>query len=307
MPRGYEKPLYLLPFDHRGSLQSKLFGWTSPLSSEQTGAIATAKGVVYDGFKAALAAGVPRERAGILVDEQFGEAILRDASAAGITTACSVEKSGQREFEFEYGEAFARHIDAIRPTFAKVLVRYNPHDDPAMNQRQAARLRVLSDHLAARQESLFMFELLVPATQAQLAAVNGDALRYDRETRPQLMADAIGELQSAGVEPDLWKIEGLDRREDCEAMVSAVRAGGRRHVSCIVLGRGATESRVREWLGTAARVDGFIGFAIGRTVFWEPLKNWRQGTLTRDEAVAEIGRRYSEFVGVFETSRASPA
>jgi myo-inositol catabolism protein IolC len=126
MPRGYDRPLYILPFDHRGSFETKMFGWESPLSDEQTAEIAGAKRVIYDGFLTALAGGVPREKAGILVDEQFGAAILRDATSKNIVTACPLEKSGQAEFEFEYGEEFASHIEAFDPTFAKVLVRYQP-------------------------------------------------------------------------------------------------------------------------------------------------------------------------------------
>ncbi len=304
MPRGYDRPLYIQPFDHRGSFQTKLFGWKPPLSDAQTAAIADAKRIIYDGFRSALAAGVPKEKAGILVDEQFGAAILRDATAGGIVTACPAEKSGQAEFEFEYGEDFARHIEAFAPTFCKVLVRYNPEGERALNQRPAARLKRLSDYLAAKQRSRFMFELLVPAEKAQLDRLRGDRAAYDIELRPRLMAAAIGELQDAGVEPDLWKVEGLDRREDCERIVAAARAGGRDHVGCIILGGGENDRKVREWLGTAAEVPGFIGFAVGRTDFWEPLVAWRAGKTTREQAVAAIAGRYREFVDLFE-SRAS--
>jgi myo-inositol catabolism protein IolC len=304
MPRGYDRPLYVQPFDHRGSFQTNLFGYKSPLSEAQTAEIAGTKRIIYDGFKAALAAGAPREKAAILVDEQFGAAILRDASAAGIATACPAEKSGQHEFDFEYGEDFARHIEAFGPTFCKVLVRYNPEGDAVLNQRQAARLKRLSDYLAGRNRSRFMFELLVPAEKAQLDKLKGDKHAYDRELRPRLMVEAITELQRAGVEPDLWKIEGLDRREDCVKLVAAARAGGRDRVGCIILGRGEDDRRVREWLGTAAGVPGFVGFAVGRTVFWEPLVEFRAKKVTREQAVAEIARRYREFVNIFEAAHA---
>src|ERR1700722_9062270 len=142
---GYDKPLYILPFDHRGSFQTKMFGWTGALTAEQTGEIAAAKRVVYDGFEAALRTGVEEAKAGILVDEQFGSAILQDARSHGHVTACPAEKSGQDEFEFEYGEDFAEHIEKVRPTFCKVLVRYNPEGDRDLNLRQAARLKRLSD------------------------------------------------------------------------------------------------------------------------------------------------------------------
>ncbi|HLB88603.1 MAG TPA: DUF2090 domain-containing protein [Terriglobales bacterium] len=300
---GFNEPLYILPFDHRGSFQTKMFGWTGTLSPEQTAEIASTKQVIYDGFKAALHAGVPEQKAGILVDEQFGGAILRDARANGHTTACPAEKSGQEEFDFQYGEEFAKHIEAFQPTFCKVLVRYNPEGDRALNQRQAARLKRLSDYLHTDGRSKFMFELLVPAEKAQLDHVKGDKKAYDLELRPRLMVQTIMELQDAQVEPDVWKIEGLDRREDCEKVVAAARRRGRDNVGCIILGRGENDQKVREWLTTAAAVPGFIGFAVGRTSFWNPLINMRAKQITRQDAVAQIAGRYREFVSIFENAR----
>src|SRR6266404_6909988 len=181
---GFDKPLYVLPFDHRGSFETKMFGWHGDLTAAQTAEIAATKQVIYDGFKAAVEAGVPKEKGGILVDEQFGDDILRDAAAQNYTVACPAEKSGQEEFDFEYGEDFAAHIEAFRPNFSKVLVRYNPEGDEALNRRQAARLKKLSDYLRSKSESRFMFELLVPAEKAQLDRVKGDKKIYDLELRP---------------------------------------------------------------------------------------------------------------------------
>ena len=301
---GFDHPLYVLPFDHRGSFQTKMFGWKGALSPEQTAQIAVAKQVIYDGFRAAIAAGVPKDKAGILVDEQFGRAILRDAAAHGYTLACPAEKSGQVEFDFEYGEDFAQHIEAFQPTFCKVLVRYNPEGDPAVNRRQAARLKRLSQYLHDKSRSRLMFELLVPADSSQLDRFHGDTKAYDAVLRPRLMVQAIQQLQDAEVEPDVWKVEGLDRREDCQRIVAAARRGGRTRVGCIILGRGEDDKQVREWLTTAASVPGFIGFAVGRTDFWEPLIEWRAKNSTREDAVAEIARRYREFVDIFERAQA---
>jgi 5-dehydro-2-deoxygluconokinase len=303
--RGYRKPLYILPFDHRGSFETGMFGWKGALTTEQTAQIAAAKQVIYDGFQEALAKGAPQAKGGILVDEQFGAAILRDASDKGFTFACPAEKSGQEEFDFEYGDDFAAHIEAIHPTFCKVLVRYNPESDPTLNRRQADRLKRLSDYLHKANRSLFMFELLVPAEKAQLEKVKGDKKAYDSDIRPGLMERTIQELQNAGVEPDVWKIEGLDRREDCEKMVAAARAGGRASVGCIILGRGEDDRKVHEWLTIAASVPGFIGFAVGRTDFWDPLVAWRDKKTSRETAVSEIARHYLEFVDLFESAAAA--
>jgi myo-inositol catabolism protein IolC len=298
---GFDKPLYILPFDHRGSFQKKMFGWNGDLSPQQTAEIAAAKRVIYDAFVSAVHDRVPKEKAGILVDEQFGAEILKDAAAAGYATSCPAEKSGQDEFDFQYGEDFGKHIEAFHPTFCKVLVRYNPEGDPVLNQRQAARLKRLSEYLHNQSRSRFMFELLVPAEKAQLDRLKGDKKAYDRELRPKLMAQTIEQLQDAKVEPDVWKIEGLDRTEDCEKIVAAARRGGRNAVGCIILGRGEDDKKVREWLTTAAGVPGFIGFAVGRTSFWDPLVDFRSKKITRDAAVKEIARRYQEFVEIFQT------
>ncbi len=301
---GFDKQLYILPFDHRGSFQKKMFGWEGELSPQQTAEIAAAKRVIYHAFQAAVHAGVPKEKAGILVDEQFGAAILRDAVAEGYTTACPAEKSGQDEFDFEYDDDFGKHIEAFHPTFCKVLVRYNPEGDQSLNRRQLARLKRLSNSLHSNESrSRFMFELLVPAEKAQLDRLKGDKKAYDLALRPQLMVQAIQQLQDGEVEPDVWKIEGLDRHEDCEKVVAAARRGGRNRVGCIILGRGEDDRKVREWLTTAAAVPGFIGFAVGRTCFWDPLVDWRGKKITRDAAVAEIARRYQEFVEIFEARR----
>jgi myo-inositol catabolism protein IolC len=296
---GYNKPLYILPFDHRSSFEKGLYGWSGALSADETECIARTKEVIYDGFKFALGTGLAKNRAGILVDEQFGARILRDASANGLITAMPAEKSGEVEFQFEFGTQYAAHIEQFKPTFVKVLVRYNPEDDETMNCRQAARLKELCDYCHSH-NFYFMFELLVPATHAQLDVVEGDQHLYDRDLRPPLMVAALTQLQNAGVEPDVWKIEGLDRREDCLKIAEAARRDGREQVGCIILGRGSNEQKVVEWLRIAAGVPGFIGFAVGRTSFWEPLVAWRDGKIQRQQAVENIAHRYLEWVKVFE-------
>jgi myo-inositol catabolism protein IolC len=303
MKIGYDKPLYVLPFDHRATFSKNMFGWQEPLSPAQTAEIAAVKQVIYDGFKAAVAGGVAKDRAGILVDEEFGAAILNDARKQGFITACPAEKSGRDEFDFEFGPDFARHIEQFNPTFCKVLVRYNPSDDDKdMNRRQAARLKQLSDYLHASGR-LYMFELLVPPKPAQLQRFGNDKKAYDLQLRPTLMIQAIHELQDAGVEADVWKIEGIDRKEDCQKVVAAARRAGRDKVGCIILGRGEDDQHVRQWLTTAAAVPGFTGFAVGRTTFWDALVDYRAQKIPRDAAVARIARSYRAWVDLFEKAK----
>ncbi|MEO8501180.1 MAG: DUF2090 domain-containing protein [Vicinamibacteria bacterium] len=301
---GYRGPLYLLPFDHRHSYVAGMFDFTKPLTADQQAAMVDSKRVIYEGFQKALGLELKASSAGILVDEEFGASILRDAREKGYTTALSTEKSGSDEFDFEYGPAFAEHIAAFDPTFAKVLVRYNPEsDDAALNQRQTARLVRLSDVCRAT-DRRFMFELLVPATPSQMERVGGDQAAYDLQVRPELMLRTIRDLQQAGVEPDVWKVEGLDRREDCERIVAIARSGGRPDVGCIVLGRGADEAKVVRWLTVAASVPGFIGFAVGRTTFWDAVADYVSKRATRSEAVSRIASRFREWAAIFAREEA---
>jgi len=298
MTLGYDKSLYILASDHRGSFQKKFFGVAGDPSDEETARISDAKKVIYEGAKRAVDEGVPREFAGVLVDEQFGADIARDAKASGLLLAMPVEKSGQDEFDFQYGEDFGKHIEEFDPDFSKVLVRYNPEADQEMNARQAERLRRLGDWLHEHDRK-FLFELLVPATPEQIQAAGGDEDRWDKEERPKLMKLAIVELQGLGVEPDIWKIEGIDRREDCEVISATARAGGRDGVACVVLGRGADDARVDHWLRMGSGVPGYIGFAIGRSIWWEPLKAFVDGNLGREEAAKQIAANYRRFIDVY--------
>lgn len=301
MSLGYDQRLYILACDHRGSFQKKMFGIQGQPTAEESARISDAKAVIFEGMMKALAEGTSKESAGILIDEQFGADIARKAKAEGLRLAMPVEKSGQDEFDFDYGDDFGAHIEEFDPHFTKVLVRYNPAGDAGMNERQTARLKLLSDWLHARDRK-FLFELLVPAEPAQLEAVGGDADRYDTEVRPGLMVESIAALQAAGVEADIWKIEGIDKREDCERIVAQVRSGGRDRVSCVVLGRGANEEKVHHWLRTGAGVPGYIGFAIGRTIWWEALKGYLDGSLSREQAATEISANYRRNIEVYESA-----
>ena len=306
MRLGYNQPLYLLPFDHRRSYVTGMFHVDPPLTTDQRQAVTDSKEVIYDGFRQAVGLGVPPVSAGVLVDEEFGADILRDASRNGYATVLPTERSGSDEFEFEYGAEFASHIAAFKPTFAKALVRYNPEGDAELNQRQTARLKQLSDYCRAAGQR-FMVELLVPPTTAQQNRAAAFGRTYDRLMRPALVVQAIRTLQDAGVEPDVWKVEGLDRRQDCEHIVAAARRHGRSDVGCIVLGRNVERDRVLHWLETAASVPGFIGFAIGRTTFWDAVAAYLAKQVTRQEAALLIARRYREWVTIFEQVRRSRA
>src|SRR3954462_4293982 len=282
MALGYDGKLYILAFDHRGSFQKKMFRIEGEPPSEETEQISDAKHLIFEGMLKAAEAGAEPGVSGCLVDEQFGDpkGIPQQAKERGLVLSMPVEKSGQNEFDFQYGDAFGEHIEKFDPDFSKVLVRYNPDGDADMNQRQTERLKRLSDWLHEHGRK-FLFELLVPAEDAQLEQVGGDTDRYDAEVRPELMRRTIAELQDAGVEADIWKIEGVDTREECERIAAQARAGGRDGVVCVVLGRGADDDKVDHWLRQGAPVDGYVGFAIGRSIWGGPLAGFLDGSLSR--------------------------
>jgi 5-dehydro-2-deoxygluconokinase len=303
MPLGYDGKLYILAFDHRGSFQKKMFGIQGDPTDEQTATISDAKHLIYEGMvKATQKSDVHPDTLGVLVDEQFGAPrnIPAEAKAAGLKLAMPVEKSGQDMFDFEYGDDFAEHILKFDPDFSKVLVRYNPEHDAEENRVQLGKLKVLADWLHDNDRK-FLFELLVPAEPAQLEAVGGDVERYDAELRPELMRRAIEAIQDFGIEVDIWKIEGVDERSDAEMLAKQTRRGeGREQVVCVLLGRGASNAKVDHWLRVAAPVEGFIGFAIGRSIWWDALKGFLDESLSREEAQDQIADNYLRFIRVYE-------
>lgn len=298
MALGYDGDLYILAFDHRGSFQKKMFGIPGEPTQEETDTIIDAKRLIFEGFVKALEEGAPKGAAGILVDEQFGANVAKEAKEKGLVLAMPVEKSGQNEFDFQNGDDFGKHIEEFDPAFNKVLVRYNPDGDQEMNKRQSERLKRLGDWLHDNDRK-YLFELLVPAEDDQLASVDGDEGRFDRELRPGLMLRAIEEIQAAGIEPDIWKIEGLDKREDCETIAAATRKDGRDEVVCVVLGRGANDEAVDHWLRMGAGVPGYVGLAIGRSIWWDALKGYLDGSIERADAASQISANYRRFIDVY--------
>ncbi|MGO9498596.1 MAG: 2-deoxy-5-keto-D-gluconate 6-phosphate aldolase domain-containing protein [Solirubrobacteraceae bacterium] len=300
MALGYDGKLYILAFDHRGSFQKKMFGIQGDPTPEETERISDAKRLIFEGMLVAVGEGAEAGATGVLVDEQFGSNIPEQAREHGLKLAMPVEKSGQDDFDFQYGDDFPAHIEKFNPDFSKVLVRYNAEGDADMNKEQLTRLKRLADWLHDNDRK-FLFELLVPATDEQLASVGGDTDRYDAELRPGLMRRAIADVQNFGVEVDVWKIEGVDEQSDAAMLAEQARSGpGREGVTCVLLGRGASTEKVEQWLREAAPVEGFIGFAIGRSIWWDALSAFLNDGLDREAAAKQIADNYLHFVKVYE-------
>lgn len=298
---SYSLPLYLLAFDHRSSFERGLFGTTPPVSREVHDGIVKAKEIIFEANQLVVDAGEPKDQCGVLVDEEFGAGVARRAKEAGVLLAMPVERSGQDEFDFQYGADFGEHIEEFDPTFCKVLVRYNPEADAELNRRQTERLALLSAWLRSHDRA-FLFELLVPATTAQLDSFEGHQDHYDRLLRPRLVVRTVAELQAGGVEPHIWKVEGLDSAEDYAAISEQARSGGRDDVICIVLGRGADWDKVVNWLQVGAAVPGFAGFAVGRTLWRDPLQAHLAGRTSDTEAAQAIADNYRTLIDVYNVA-----
>jgi 5-dehydro-2-deoxygluconokinase len=296
---GYEKNLFVLPFDHRAGFAKKLFGFDEPYSAEAIEKVADCKDIIYQAIWRAIELGVPKDSSAILVDEIFGEEVLEDASKKDMIILQTTEKSGQDELALEYGDDYISHLKKFNATFAKVLVRYNVEGDELVNARQRILLKKMSDELHAEGIKL-LIEPLIPATVQQLAKVGGDALRFDKELRPLLCSDMISDLQDSGVECDVWKIEGFYAKHDYELVCSQARnKDHRKNVGVIILGRNETKEHVMSWINAGRDVDGVIGFAVGRTIFWDFIVNYKEGKITREECVEGIANEYFEYYQVF--------
>ena len=297
---GYTKKLCILPFDHRSYFEN-LLGFTEPLSDDQKKELTEYKKIVYAGYEKSLNIGADKNMSAILVDDVFGFDILIDAKSKGYTTLQSTEISGIDHFEFEHGNAWQEWIEKVQPTFVKVLVRYNVDGDSDLNQKSLVNLKKVSDYAHAHGYK-FLIEPLVPATSTQLEQCGGDKTKYDHELRPDLTVRMIIEMQNAGVEPDVWKIEGMYTETDYAKCVTASRKDGRIHVGIVSLGRNETDDVVELWLRTGAKVPGVIGFAVGRTIFLEALLEYRKNTITADQASTKIAERFLHFYKVFNNN-----
>ena len=298
--KGYSNELYILAFDHRGTLTKGLLGVEGRQPTvDEASRVSSMKDIIFDGFIEAKNSGISGGDPAILVDETFGLQVQQKAKEMGIKYAAPVEKSGQKIFDFEYGDAFGEKIIEVDADFIKILVRWNPNDDIETREVQGKRIKILSDWIEEN-ERKFLLEFLVPATDEQLESVDGDQSRYDSEIRPKLAVQVVEEMREKGADPDIWKIEGLDTKEDCEKVATSIKDGGREDVIAVVLGRGANDEKVNQWLRAGSSVDGYKGFAIGRSIFWNSLKGWHEDQKSREEAVSEIAESYLSFISVYQ-------
>ena len=303
-PPSPAQPLFILAMDHRDSFGRTLFGVRGEPTGEQLSAMRAAKSLIFAAARRLIGTDLGGGRLGVLVDEQLGADIAREAKEAGFTLAMAVEKSGADRFTFEYGDDFPAHVEAFNPDWMKVLVRFNPADPAELRQAQTQALRRLSDWAAARRRH-WLLELLVPPTREQLAAHDDQAL-YDERQRPELTVEVITSLTGAGVHPRIWKLEGYQTTAGAQLVLDAVAQAGPAS-SCIAAGRNAPQRQVDHWLDVAAPLQGFVGFAIGRSIWDEPIASYLAGRADAEATQARIAERYRHFVRRYLQADVTPA
>jgi myo-inositol catabolism protein IolC len=304
-PPSAAQPLFILAMDHRDSFGRTLFGVKGEPSDEQLARMRDAKSLIFAAAERVAGSEFGPGRPGILVDERLGTDVARKAKAAGFVLAMPVETSGGDRLTFEYGDDFARHVEEFDPDWVKVLVRFNPADPAGLRQAQIETLRRLGDWAASARRH-WLIELLVPPTREQLAAHEDQAL-YDRDERPALTAQAIAAFSEAGVHPGIWTLEGYETAPGAELALDAVRSTDSPPSSCIVLGRDAPQRQVDHWLTVAAPLQGFVGFAIGRGIWEDPIAGYLAGHTDRDATEKRIAERYGHFIQQYLRADAGPA
>ncbi len=286
------KPLIILPFDHRGSFLRDILKVEKIPTWRDRRKTSELKQIIFDGFLLARRQVDRPERLAILVDEEYGQKIIRQAKNNRITISLPVEKSQTDEFQFDYGAKFYRHIKKFRPDYVKALVRYNP-GEKEKNRRQLAKLKTLSDYCRHNKYPL-IFELLVPPTDKDLKLA-GSRKDYDRKLRAGRTAAAIKEIRQQ-VKTTIWKLEGFDDVASCRRALKSVG----QNEKIIVLGRGENKRQVESWLAVAKNFPAIIGFAIGRTIFLRPLQQYVAKKKTKKETVAIIAKNFRYFIDYWD-------
>jgi myo-inositol catabolism protein IolC len=304
-PPSAAQPLFILAMDHRDSFARTLFGISGTPDDAQLGRMRDAKALVFAGARKVPGSVAGPGQMGILVDEQLGADVAREARAAGFVLAMPVEASGAEQFTFEYGDDFGQHVEAFDPDWIKVLVRFNPADPAPLREAQTQKLRQLSDWAAGHRRR-WLLELLVPATREQLAH-HEDQAGYDAHERPELTTQVITALTAAGVRPEIWKLEGYETTAGAQQVLDTIRESSDAASSCIVLGRNAPERQVDHWLDVAAPLSGYVGFAVGRSIWEEALTEFLSGRMDRAAAEQRIAGNYGHFMTRYLAADRAPS
>jgi len=275
--RAQPVPVMALACDHR--IQFEQLAAETGTSVERVGAfkqlVVAAVGRVADG----------RAGFGVFLDGRFGREALFAASHAGLWIARPVEQTGSRPLEFEEGGSLgARLVEWPTDQAVKCLCFYHPDDDEALRRQQERELLRVSD--ACRRLGR---DLLVEIIAGRHGPLGPD-------TVPRVMH----RLYDLGIRPDWWKLEPQRAPDHWRAIGAVVEARDPLCRGILLLGLEAPASELVEAFRAATATGWVRGFAIGRTVFMDPARDWLAGRVSDEQAVAEMARRFAALVAAWQ-------
>ena len=298
-PAKAPNPMYMLAFDHRQVLRDLY-----PAAS--TDDLHGAKLAVLDSLELLAGSVSDKKSLAFLVDEEYGAAAAKSARERGFYVAMPIEASRTKILQLQYPDDYRERFERLDPQCVKALAFHNPADDTERKNVQLSLLRQIND-FARDQGRDFLLEVLIMPTPEQLEQSGGDTSGFRDALFPELMVESISEMQDAGIEPDVWKIEGLETVEGTTSVGAQATSGGRDAVRCIVLGSGETQEKVTGWLANASVVPTFSGLAVGRTVWREPIADMLAGRVTREVALRAMAHSFAALIDAFGRESATVA
>ena len=268
------EPVYMLAIDHRWQWEE----WCDSNRIDRA-RIPEIKVLAAEAFLAARAASPDIHRSGaLLVDLTYGREAFETARAAGAVTGTPAERAGA--FPLEWTAPFN---EALPGDFVKVLVRHRSDVAADVVDNQRRRLLELQQWCADHEKPLVLEVLISPPA-------GEPANDFEAHGRPRQLAAYIREAYALSIVPTYWKIEGMPDRATLAVVDAAIReVEGPRQ---LILGKGAGMSQVKQWFDATVGAPTAAGFAIGRTVYFEPAAEWVAGRLSREAAIARIANNY---------------
>jgi 5-dehydro-2-deoxygluconokinase len=277
--------VYMLAADHRWQWEEFCDARSLPRQR-----IPDVKRLAYDAFLLARQrSAAVRDFGALLIDAQYSAGVIAEALKDGVSIGTPAERAGAIPLAWAT-DPFAA---ALTGTFVKVLARYRTDDDPGVLAEQWAKLEALQAWCRGAGKPLVL-EVLVARKQEPEES-------FEAAGRPAMLAAFIADAYRRGLTPAFWKIEGTLAPQGAQTIDAAIAA----HRSCrqIILGKAAELSTIDRWFAACAASTTASGFAIGRSVFWEPSVAYLTGAKTADQAAALICDNYLHLVGAWDRSR----
>lgn len=270
---------FILPFDHRSGLAKEIMETAYPFSPADRVRAQELKQIIYEGFLEVYGDGHGSDVLGVLIDEETGARILHDTHAKGIMHMLTLEASGEPALRLQYGEQSSQRLRVLGASLGKVLLRFS--EKPQKNDRQLQTLQTLHAQLARAGQRL-LIELLSTGSV---------------EEREDFLLHTIATAEEMGIVPEFWKVEGLASEDAWKRVRRVLNASS----GLLLLGRGEDRASVEEMIRVAAKSGTVDGFAIGRTLFANELREVVAGKKKRATAVQTIADNFRSMITLWKS------